>query len=277
MVMNKTGNSFLMSKFTEAVWMLKPERLRIISNVLSSRFNDIDKSLNLLQLQDKKESTVKVERVGSTAILNIEGIMVPKCSWIDAMCGMTSTLELSMMFNELEDDNKVSDIVLYFDSPGGECTAIMEFAESVRNCSKHVTTFTDTEMCSAAFAVGSAADKIICMPTSTIGSIGTYIGLAKYESFTEPASESIGNKLNFVFLQAGNNKLFGNPHIAITEEEKSYFQSKVDSNYERFTKSVARYRNVSVEEVINTEGSHYEAIDAPEWMYDVLADYRELF
>lgn len=275
-------NSFLVNKFADAIWMMKPDRLRTLSTFLLSRINnpeELSKSLNSLQLSEKKDSNIEVQVVGKTAILNIEGMLVPKCSWLDSMCGMTSTLELCMKFNELSEDSRIDKIINYFDSPGGEVTAIMEFAEAVYNSKKEVVTFTDTEMCSAAYYIGAASSKIVCLPSANIGSLGVYATLAKVEQPINKAENagSVSNKVTVTFIQAGSNKLFGNPLVEITPEEKEYFQSRVNSNYERMVSNIAKYRGVSIDEVKQTEGSHYEAVDSPKWMYDTLANYQELF
>ena len=279
-------NSFILNKFSEAIWLMRPDRLDNMIKFLLHRMNDseeITKSLNLLQMEDKKNSLINVQMSGSTAILNIEGVMVPKCSWIDSICGFVSTLELNMKFQELVEDPMVSKIVNYFDTPGGETTAIMEFAESVYSArnKKEIVTFTDADMCSAGYWVGSSSSKVVCTPSSTIGSIGVYIGLFKYEgkSLTNGAyADGVpGDKINVTFIQAGDNKLFGSPYIEISEAEKTYFQEKVDRNYNTFVSSVSRNRGVSEEEVKNTKASYYDAANAPEWMYDILADYNYLF
>lgn len=272
-------NSFLINKFSDAVWFIKPERLRTMSSFLLGRVNDpekMDKSLALLQLEDKKKSAINIQREGSTAVLNIEGVMVPKCSWLDSMCGFISTLELNMKFNELLEDNSVREIILYFDSPGGETTAVMEFAETVYSArnEKVIKTFTDTCMCSAAYFVGSASSEIICTPSAVIGSIGVYISLVKY--IGNELTDGDGDKFQVHYIQAGDNKLFGNQFTELTETEKNYFQTAVDKMYDKFVSHVAKYRGVDKQIVIDTQGSHYDAADAPEWMVDTLADYKHL-
>lgn len=272
-MINLVKNSFIINKFSEAVWLMKPDRLKTMSDFIVNRINDFDelyKSLNLVQLQEKPSSLIDIQYEGSTAILNIEGVMVPKCSYIDSICGYVSTLEINRAFDDLVDDSRVERIILYFDSPGGEATAIGEFAEVVyeaRN-EKEIITFTDTDMDSAAYWVGSAASKIVALPSADIGSIGVYMGIIKFKenSFSE-----------VIFMQAGDNKLFGSPYTGISDKEKAYFQEKVDNTYSKFVSAVSKYRNVSEEDVKKTQGSYYNAADAPEWMYDVLANYNYLF
>ena len=258
---------------------MRPDRLETMTNVLLNKFNNIEeynKSLNLTQLKDKDENVASVRREGTTAILQIEGVMVPKCSWLDSMCGFVSTIDLNNKFNELIEDNSVDRIINYFDTPGGEVTGILEFAETVfqaRN-KKEIITYTDTDMCSAGYWVGSASSKLVTTPSSCIGSIGTYLGILKYETTTDPHT---GDQYKMHFFQAGDNKLFGSPYTDITEQEKAYLQDIVNLNQDKFNEAVSRYRGVSEQQVIDTQASHYQAADAPSWLYDVLADINYLF
>ena len=264
----KIGNSFLLQHFLNTVWVIHPERLKTMTEFLLKKASDINGSLNLLQFEDKGTEESIVQRNGSTAILNIEGVLVSKASWLDTICGFTSTLALHNQFNELVEDPKIKRIVLYLDSPGGESTGIPEFAESIfqaRN-KKEIVAFTDVFMCSAAYWIGSAAEQLIVTPSSIIGSIGVYYSVLK-----EKAEKAF---YDVHIIQAGKNKLFGSEEIAISDEEIAYFQERVNSNYELFTNAVAKYRNVSQEEVKKTEGSWYDSIDAPKWMYNELGNSK---
>ena len=272
-------NSFLLTKFTEAVWLMRPDRLKNMSTILLNKFNNLEeynKSLALLQLEDKKDSAINVQRIGNTAVLNIEGVMIPKCSWLDSMCGFVSTLELTAKFNELVEDQRIDKIINYFDTPGGETTAIMEFGEAIYNArnEKEIVTFTDTDMCSAGYWIGSSASEIVATPSSILGSIGVYIGVTKIK---QPLKYEDGNEITISFIQAGDNKLFGSPYVELTQKEIDYFQERVNSTYEKFTSTVARNRGVSVEAVKETQASYYNAADAPKWMVDTLADSNYLF
>jgi len=260
------GSSFLIQHFMNSVWLIHPEKLKTMTEVILQKVMD-DGSFNLLQLEPRNEKRSHVQKIGNVAILNIEGVLVPKASWLDTMCGFVSTIELQTEFEQLVSDPMVKRIVLYFDSPGGTSLCIPEFANSVYRArsEKEVVAFTDTFMCSAAYFIGSAAEQVVVTPSSIIGSIGTYISLIK----EKPEKRDF----DIHIIQAGDNKLFGSPDTPLTDDEVSYFQEKVDANYENFTAAVAQFRNVSQEEVKKTKASYYTSGEgAPEWLYDILAD-----
>lgn len=262
------GNSFLIQHFSDAVWLVHPHKLRTMTEIILKKASDYDGSLNLLQLEPKETKVDNVQYDGRTAVLNIEGVLVPKASWLDAMCGFSSTLGLHNQFNELVDNPKIERIVLYFDSPGGESTGIPEFAESIfqARSKKEIVGFTDVCMCSAAFWLGSATENLVVTPSSVIGSIGVYISIIK-----EKPESSI---FDFHIISAGDNKLFGDPNVPITDEEIKFFQDLVNLNYKMFTEAVAKYRNINVEDVKNTKASYYTSADAPKWMYNYLGNTK---
>lgn len=260
------GNSFLIQHFMNSVWLINPEKLYTMTEIVVKKvIDDYDGSLNLLQVEKKEKKSYYIQIVDDIAVLNIEGMLVPKASWLDAMCGFSSTLELHSEFKNLVNNDKVKRIVLYFDSPGGVSTGIYEFAQSIYAArdKKEIVAFTDVDMCSAAYWLASAAEKIVVTPSSEIGSIGTYISIIK---------EKPNKDYDIHIFSAGENKLFGSPNTSLTEEESNYFKEKVNKNYEEFTLAVAKFRNVSQEDVKNTKASYYTSKDAPEWMYDILAD-----
>lgn len=263
------GKSFLIQHFMDAVWLIKPEKLKTMTEVILKKASDINGSLNLLQFEKKESSENSIiQREGKTAILNIEGVLVSKASWLDAMCGFTSTLDMNNQFNKLVEDDKVERIVLYFDSPGGETTGIFEFANDIfqARSKKEIVAFTDVDMCSAAYWLGTAAEQLIATPSSVIGSIGCYMSVLK-----EKAEQST---YDVHIIQAGENKLFGSQETVISDEEIAYFQERIDNNYEQFTNAVAQYRNVTQAEVKKTKASWYNSIDAPKWMYDEIGNSK---
>jgi len=262
----ETGKkSYILNYFNDSVWLIRPQRLQLISNVLLNRFNDSE-LLNLVQLEPKEHKINFIQRHNNIGILNIEGVLIPKASWLDTFCGFVSTLELKTQFLSLLNDKSVDKIVLYIDSPGGVSTGILEFAETIyqnRNI-KEIISFTDVDMCSAAYWIGSAALKIVVSPSSEIGSIGSYIALIK--------EKAVSRDFDVYYIQAGDNKTFGNPDIPITESERAYFQLKVDQNNNDFVNAISKYRNIDIQTIKDTKASYYTSNVAPTWMYDELAD-----
>ena len=101
------------------------------------------------------------------------------------------------------------------DSGGGMVSGTTELAETIRNCEKPTIAFTNGYMCSAAYQIGAACNKVVSSPFSDyIGSIGTMLhaqdysamfekwGAKIYEEYAEQSSEK--NKI-WRGLQSGDN------------------------------------------------------------------------
>jgi len=256
------SNSFLLQHFADTVWLLKPKQLQIMADVVSTKINSGSVE-QLASLSSKANNSLpSVQRQGDIAILNIEGTLVPKASFLDAMCGMQGILSLHNQFNELVADESVRRIVLYIDSPGGAVVGIPEFAQSIFEArqEKEIVAFTDTCACSGAYYLASAAEQFVATPSSVIGSIGVYTALVKMKQ----------ENVEVHVVQAGSKKTFGSPYTELSDEEMQFFADRVDKIYEQFTSDVSIFRDIGLDKVKSTEGAFFSSSDAPSWMVDEL-------
>lgn len=254
--------SFLHHHFVNALWHIKPENLEVMRNVLLSKMEGMSFEKN------NSSSDPLSSKDGKVAILNIEGVLVPKASYLDSMCGFKGTQVLRQEFQTLVNDNGISRIVLNIDSPGGVSTGIGEFAEEIFQArqEKEIVAFTNGNMCSAAYWLASAAENIIAEPSATIGSIGTYICMTK-ESDLE----------NIHIFQAGSKKLYGSSITPISEDEINFFSEKVEKANNKFLSAVSKYRGVSFEDVKGLEAGYFSADEAPEWLYTEINNFSYTF
>jgi len=162
--------------------------------------------------------------------------------------GDGSTTQIKSDFLAALNDDAVSEIVLYVDSPGGTVDGTMDLAETIYNSrgKKPITAYSDGVIASAAYWIGAAADKImIANDTTTVGSIGvvsTHVDETK-------ALEEMGLKVT-QFI-AGKYKNIGSSVRPLTEEDSAYIQDRLDYLYSAFVDSVAKYRGVSSETVLS--------------------------
>jgi ClpP class serine protease len=256
----ETFDSLLHHQFTNAEWTILPQRLEVMKDVLLEKV--LSGSVNRGEAMMKSPN---VERNGSVAVLNIEGTLVPKGSWLDSVCGFESTLQLHQHFKALVADPSVERIILHVDSPGGISTGIEEFADSIfeARATKEIVGYTNTMAASAGYWLLSACENIIATKTAGLGSIGTYVVV--------PKNEGEKDEKLYIF-QAGAKKLYGAPNIAMTQEEIDYFSNKVAVGNERFLQAVAKFRGVEVEQVKNLEAEFFNAINAPSWLYTEIGD-----
>ena len=119
---------------------------------------------------------------------------------------------------------EIKTVVIDFNCPGGYTTGIPELGAQVAALarSKTVFAFTGTMCASAAYWLASQCSKIVCTPSSTIGSVGTYCVYYDFSGYL--AQEGIKTEL----YRAGAMKgLHVMGHVR-SDEEKAFIQTSVD-------------------------------------------------
>lgn len=176
------------------------------------------------------------------AIIPIIGPIMKRMSFLSFFFGGTSYPIIRRAMHEAIEDSKVDSIVLKIDSPGGVVNGIEETGDLIFESrgKKPIVAYADGQMTSAAYWLGSAAEKLFTGQTSDIGSIGV---LMVHEDWSR-WNEKFG--INITYLTAGKYKAIGNPDEPLTELAKETFQSELDYLYSIFINTVAR--NLDVEE-----------------------------
>lgn len=210
---------------------------------------------------------VPVERDGrdyqvttsATAIIPIVGELVHRGAAMDAASGLTSYQALQDMMSDALGDPGITGILLDVDSPGGEAGGVLDFAEWIaeRRGIKPIVASVNLAACSAAYAIASAADRIVMAgPDAVAGSIGV---VAVHTDLSAALAKQ-GAKLTFIY--AGDHKVDGNPAMPLPDAVRDEWQAEVDELYARFCSVVARTRGVAEARVRDTEARVFRAADA---------------
>jgi signal peptide peptidase SppA len=144
-------------------------------------------------------------------------------------------------------DPAVKGLILAIDSPGGTVDGTAELSEFIREArgSKPIYAWTDGMMASAAYWIGSAADKIyISSGTTMVGSIGV---VASHLDVSQ-AEEKAGIKTTEI--SAGRYKRISSQYEPLSTEGRADIQGKIDALYAEFINDIAANRGVSVDEVL---------------------------
>jgi signal peptide peptidase SppA len=208
-----------------------------------------DKMVNTLVKQSAKvnllarnyDEKLGYERVGSTAVVPLEGTLLKKASWLDAVSGFSSLSDFEIAFNNAESDPTISRILVYVDSPGGTVDGTEEAAQLVSSSSKEVVAAISGLCCSGAYWIASHADAIYALSsTAVIGSIGVY--MMHIDQSVSDQQEG----LKVTFISAGKYKTMGNVHEPLSETANTRLQALVNEAYDLFTKDVATFRNLDI-------------------------------
>lgn len=155
-------------------------------------------------------------------------------------------------------DPDVTHIVHDHNSFGGEVAGCFELGDDIYNSrgEKPIIAMVDSNCYSAAYAVASAADRIIITPSSGVGSIGVR---AMHVDMSQ-ALKADGVKVTFIY--SGDHKVDGNPYEALPASVKADIQKGVDKSRALFVAHVARNRGIDSKIVYDTEAQSYRAEEA---------------
>lgn len=234
-----------------APWAITPEMLTVIHDVLKDRAT----RFNLASLRTEYAARNSTRRQGTglryglrdgVGIIPVTGVLAKRMNLFMAISGGNSTEILAEDFKEALGDPQVKSILLDIDSPGGTVDGTKALADLIYQSrgSKPIVAFANGLMASAAYWIGSAADRIIAEETAEVGSIGVISIHTEYSK----QDEALGIKSTVI--RSGKYKAAGNSVEPLTKESQQYIQDQLDYLYGIFTTEVARNRGTDVQTVL---------------------------
>lgn len=187
------------------------------------------------------------------AIVDVVGTMVHKAVGMQAMSGVTSYDAIGRKFDRAMHDPAVRAILLNLDSPGGAVNGAFDLADKIYQARgvKPVETLAADRMASAAYLIGSGAERVSVTQTGQAGSIGVvmkHLDISRW-------NEKTGVSPTYIF--AGDYKVDGNMDEPLSEAVKGRFQDKIDTIYNMFAAAVERHRGMSRQAIIDTKADIY--------------------
>lgn len=185
------------------------------------------------------------------AVIPIHGAITHRANCLSEFLGLASVEEIRTQFRAALDDPNVGAIAFDIDSPGGEVAGIADLAAEIRGARgrKPMTAIANEAMYSAAYWLGSAADRVVLTQTAGVGSIGV-IAMHVDES---GMYEQAGAKVTVV--KSGKRKAQFNAMEPLTEEARADLEAEVNRLAELFFAAVVASRDgVTVEDVRALEG-----------------------
>ena len=181
-----------------------------------------------------------------TAVVPIQGMIVPKMSSIGLCMQGTSMDRLTARVRELKANDAVKNVVLDIHSGGGSVLGVPEAAEAIRELAtvKPVTASINMIAGSAAYWLASAANKRFITQSGVAGSIGVYAVIANQAERLK--DEGIDARI----LRAGKFKAMPNGIEAFVEDDAglAMVQGEVNRIYEEFTQAISTNLGISMPE-----------------------------
>lgn len=211
----------------------------------------------------------QMEIEDGVAVIPVIGPLMQHASLLDKQCGITSYDDIAEDVAMAEAREDVDCIVFNFDSPGGQVKGCFELAEQIAACEKDTYAWTDSQCCSAAYALAAGCDKIYASRNSIVGSIGVIM------SWVDDSENWKQEGYAPVIITSGKYKATGAPGTKMTADQEKYVQGLVDSSFEQFMEHVLEHRpDIDTDDM---QGQIFHGIDAEkkglvDGVYDELSD-----
>lgn len=252
----------LKSKLVNTPHLIDSSAFEAIMDYVNKRCEggvDIDKRA---EIENEAPTRYLYNEDTATGVLYVDGPLTYKPVTIMGFdCGGTSYEGLKADFEAMVEQG-VKTVAMMVDSPGGEAYAMMDTANYIRNLADangvDIIAYVDGLSASAGYGLTAIADQIISSKDSELGSIGVLIRLMNDSKKLEKEG------IERTFITAGKEKIPFTEDGGFRKEFLEDLQHKVDVLYEEFTGHVAKYRNMSVEAVRDTQAKTFLAQEAVE-------------
>jgi len=241
--------------------LIHPRKLDVILSVLGPRLgvamsDDSQQLIKHLAAQAPPASPTSL--TSNIAVISVSGTLVRRAAAVDAASGLTSYAAISAQLAQAVRDPAVNAILLDIDSPGGEAGGAFDLADQIVAARqiKPIWAVANDDAFSAAYAIASAATRVYVTRTGGVGSVGV-IALHVDQSQRDAMSG-----LRYTAVYAGDRKNDMSPHAPLSTDAAQALQAEVDRLYGLFVSTVAVNRNLSAQDVQDTEAGLYFAQDA---------------
>jgi signal peptide peptidase SppA len=231
-------------------WAIDADRLMEIQEIYAHHLRG--ESIDLEAVEARLGRKLQNEPQGyqvrdGAALIPLRGVIAPRMNLMAQVSGGTSAELFVRDVQAAAADPAVSSIVLLVDSPGGAVGGTPAAAAAVMaaRAAKPIASWVDGAMASAAYWIGSAADRVYLgssvHPVGSIGVIATHSDQSQREA-------SLGVKTTEIF--AGRFKAAMSHHQPLSELGRQTMQDQVDYLYSLFVGDVAAQRGASVDQVL---------------------------
>jgi signal peptide peptidase SppA len=193
------------------------------------------------------------DMVGPVAVIPMQGTLVQKLGSLTPWSGMTGYDGLRQNLLMALDDPDAKAIVFDVASPGGEVSGCFELSDLIYEArgKKPMWAICDDHAYSAAYALASAADRVIVPRTGGVGSIGVVC------AHCDISQALAGAGVKVTFITYGEFKADGHPEIPLSDEARERFQEDITAMGELFVETVARNRSIAAATVRDTKAATF--------------------
>ncbi|HBE9082123.1 S49 family peptidase [Serratia fonticola] len=242
---------------------LHPRKAEVVMAALTDRFgltriqsmsdwDDDDDSAFTRQARDTGYDVVE-----GVAVIPIQGTLVQKLGTLRPYSGMTGYDGIRACFLQALNDSEVKAICLDIDSPGGEVAGCFDLVDVIyaSRGSKPIWAILSESAYSAAYALASAAEKIILPRTGGVGSVGVIV------MHVDWSQKIKSDGLQVTIITYGDRKAESNPYEPLSDTARKAIQSDIDEMGRLFVSTVARNRGIAEKTIRDTEAACFLGAD----------------
>ena len=245
------------TRLFETPLLMEAGYLEIAVSAISNRLN-VETIASIGDAPARPNRDTIINRHTGVAVMPVVGSMVHRGVGLNPQSGMTSYQAIQNEIQSLINNPQVKGIVIDWDSPGGEVAGVLETAQFIKNAKieKPIYSIANSCMCSAAYWLASATDRIYGSPLSLIGSIGVVT------MHVDRSAELAAKGQVITVIAAGEHKAAGNPFGPLSDTAKAGIQARVNGIYDMFVSPVAENRDLEIGTVRQTEAAVFNAATA---------------
>jgi signal peptide peptidase SppA len=232
-----------LSQIVGEVWAMEPTAL----SAMVQRIAQVAETGKKPETEvPQRQAMVHAEtETGLVAIIPITGVIRPQNDAVTRSQGGTALSTVAAEFMAAVEDDRVTQIVLYFDTPGGSVAGVADTAALFAKYSKQKPTvgMVGSLCASAGYWLAAPLPQIKVTTDSLIGSIGVMMVDYSVANFFARWGVEID------VVHYGARKVDGNPFAPMSPERRAAFQESVDEYGAAFVEHVAKSRGVTPEVV----------------------------
>ena len=215
-------------------------------------------------IEQELSKEVQAPRKGDgqqVGVIPVHGVLATRGMALDEACN--PILSYEVLRNQIQaalDDPEINTIVLDIYSGGGMAVGCYELAEFIyeNRDTKPIIAIVNYYAYSAAYFIAAACSEIYVPTTGGVGSIGVRLEHVEFSKMAE------NQGITFTTFVRGARKADLSDTAPLSQEAIQSVDRKMDANYELFVSSVAKYRNLSVDAVKDTQADCFTGKEALE-------------
>lgn len=251
---------------------LHPQKAEVVMAALADRFGiahisragawDFDDDEDFSRAAREDHGYDNLEGI---AVIPVHGTLVQKLGSLRPYSGMTGYDGIRHAFLSALADPDIKAICLDVESPGGEVAGCFDLVDEIYQARgiKPVHAILTECAYSAAYAIASAADRIVVPRTGGVGSIGVIVMHVDWSQQLQK------DGLKVTIITYGDRKAETNPYVPLSDTARESLQAEVDAMGKLFVDTVARNRGISDDVIRKTQAACFMA---PEGVRLGLAD-----